>query len=89
MSRLVHIPETINEIEKLIEYKKEQLAWWLDKLNRTRKNALINHRSLQVGVVREQIEILEQALEDAFDEIASGARCDEAQLYMNGTLYDS
>ena len=88
MSTLVHIPETILEIEKAIEYKKEQLAWWLDKLNRSRKNALINHRSLQVGVVREQIKELEQALDDAYDEVASGARYDEARHFeMDGANF--
>ncbi len=61
MSRLVHIPETLSEIEDTIIYKQEQLAWWLDKANRSRKASLRSMRSMQVGVVREQIELLEQA----------------------------
>ena len=61
MSRLVHIPETLNEIEDTITQKTEQLAWWTDKLNRSRKNSLRSMRSLQVDVVREQLVELEQA----------------------------
>ena len=58
---LVHIPETLSEIENDIAHKQEQLAWWLDKLNRSRKPSLISMRSLQVNCIREQIELLEQA----------------------------
>jgi hypothetical protein len=58
---LVYIPETLSEIEADIAYKQEQLAWWLDKLNRSRKPSLISMRSLQVASVRDQIELLEQA----------------------------
>ena len=61
MSRLVHIPETLSEIEDTITQKTEQLAWWTDKLNRSRKPSLISMRSLQVNCVREQLELLEQA----------------------------
>ena len=61
MSRLVHIPETLSEIEDTINYKQEQLAWWLDKLNRSRKNSLRSMRSMQVDIVRRQIALLEQA----------------------------
>ena len=61
MSRLVHIPETLSEIEESITQKTEQLAWWTDKLNRSRKPSLISMRSMQVGVVREQLAELEQA----------------------------
>ena len=61
MSRLVHIPETLSEIEDTIIYKQEQLAWWTDKLNRSRKPSLLHMRSLQVATIREQIEVLEQA----------------------------
>ena len=65
MSRLVHIPETIREIEESINYKQEQLAWWLDKLNRSRKNSLRHMRSMHVDTVRLQIAELEQALHSA------------------------
>ena len=58
----VYIPETISEIEADIAYKNEQLVWWLDKLNRSRKNSLRHMRSMQVDSVREQIELLEDAL---------------------------
>ena len=58
---LVHIPETLSEIENDIASKQDQLAWWLDKLNRSRKPSLISMRSLQVNCVREQLETLEQA----------------------------
>ena len=61
MIRLVHIPETLHEIEESIVQKNEQLVWWLDKLNRSRKNSLRSMRSLQVDVVREQLVELEQA----------------------------
>ena len=61
MSRLVHIPSTLSEIEDSIVQKNEQLVWWLDKLNRSRKNSLISMRSLQVNCIREQIEVLELA----------------------------
>ena len=65
MSRLVHIPETLSEIEDSIVQKNEQLVWWLDKLNRSRKNSLRSMRSLQVDVVREQLVELEQARVEA------------------------
>ena len=61
MSRLVHIPETLSEIEESISQKQADLVWWLDKLNRSRKPSLISMRSMQVGVVREQLAELEQA----------------------------
>ena len=61
MSRLVHIPETLSEIEDTITQKTEQLAWWTDKLNRSRKNSLRHMRSMQVDIVRRQIALLEQA----------------------------
>ena len=61
MIRLVYIPETLSEIEDSIVQKNEQLVWWLDKLNRSRKNSLRSMRSLQVDVVREQLVELEQA----------------------------
>ena len=57
----VHIPETLTEIEADIAYKNEQLVWWLDKLNRSRKNSLRHMRAMQVDSVREQIKLLEQA----------------------------
>ena len=72
----VHIPETINEIEESISQKNEQLNWWLDKLNRSRKNSLRSMRSLQVDVVREQLVELEQAKLEAEDKVADEARCD-------------
>jgi hypothetical protein len=65
MSRLVHIPETLSEIEDTLTQKTEQLAWWTDKLNRSRKPSLISMRSLQVNCIREQLELLEQAKLDA------------------------
>ena len=65
MSRLVHIPSTLSEIEDSIVQKNEQLVWWLDKLNRSRKNSLRSMRSLQVDVVREQLVELEQARVEA------------------------
>jgi len=58
---LVHIPETLSEIEESISQKQADLVWWLDKLNRSRKNSLRHMRAMQVGVVREQIDLLEQA----------------------------
>ena len=61
MSRLVHIPETLSEIEDTITQKTEQLAWWTDKLNRSRKNSLRHMRSMQVDIVRRQIALLEHA----------------------------
>ena len=61
MSKLVHIPNSIPEIQASIQQKVEQLVWWLDKLNRSRKNSLRSMRSLQVDVVREQLVELEQA----------------------------
>ena len=76
MSRLVHISETLNEIEDTITQKTEQLAWWTDKLNRSRKNSLRSMRSLQVDVVREQLVELEQAKLEAEDKVADEARCD-------------
>ena len=76
MSRLVHIPETLSEIEDTITQKTEQLAWWSDKLNRSRKNSLRSMRSLQVDVVREQLVELEQARLEAEDKVADEARCD-------------
>ena len=72
----VHIPETINEIEESISQKNEQLNWWLDKLNRSRKNSLRSMRSLQVDVVREQLVELEQDRLEAEDKVADEARCD-------------
>ena len=76
MSRLVHIPSTLSEIEDTITQKTEQLAWWTDKLNRSRKNSLRSMRSLQVDVVREQLVELEQAKLEAEDKVADEARCD-------------
>ena len=61
MSRLVHIPETLSEIEESITQKTEQLAWWTDKLNRSRKNSLRHMRSMHVDTVRLQLAELEQA----------------------------
>ena len=61
MSRLVFIPNSSEEIKETIVQKNEQLVWWLDKLNRSRKNSLRSMRSLQVDVVREQLVELEQA----------------------------
>ena len=72
----VHIPETINEIEESISQKNEQLNWWLDKLNRSRKNSLRSMRSLQVDVVRWQLVEIEQALLEAEDKVADEAHCD-------------
>ena len=62
MSRLVYIPETLREIEESIAQKQVDLIWWLDKLNRSRKNSLRHMRSMQVDSVRKQIELLEDAL---------------------------
>ena len=61
MSRLVHIPSALSEIEESISQKQADLIWWLDKLNRSRKNSLRSMRSLQVDVVRLQLLELEQA----------------------------
>ena len=61
MSRLVHIPETLSEIEESITQKTEQLAWWTDKLNRSRKNSLRHMRAMHVDTVRLQLAELEQA----------------------------
>jgi len=76
MSRLVHIPQTIHEIEESIAQKNEQLNWWLDKLNRSRKNSLRSMRAMHVAVVREQLVELTEALHDAEDKVADEARCD-------------
>lgn len=65
MSRLVHIPQTIHEIEESIAQKNEQLNWWLDKLNRSRKNSLRSMRAMQVDIVRSQLVELEQAMLEA------------------------
>ena len=78
MSRLVHIPSSIKEIQNSIQQKVEQLAWWLDKLNRSRKNSLRSMRSLQVEVVREQLVILRKALADARDQ----AEIEKAQAFV-------
>ena len=67
MSRLVHIPETLSEIEDTITQKTEQLAWWTDKLNRSRKNSLRHMRSMHVDTVRSQLVELEQARLEAED----------------------
>jgi hypothetical protein len=64
MSRLIHIPETVGEIEEEIVYRKGILAWWTDKYNRGRKPARISEYYGQVKVTSEQIEILENALEE-------------------------
>ena len=61
MSRLVHIPETLSEIEDSIAQKQADLVWWLDKLNRSRKNSLRHMRSMHVETVRLQLAELEQA----------------------------
>ena len=61
MSRLVHIPSTLSEIEESISQKEVDLIWWLDKLNRSRKNSLISMRAMQVDIVRLQLVELEQA----------------------------
>ena len=76
MSRLVFIPDSSEEIQEAIAQKTEQLNWWLDKLNRSRKNSLRSMRSLQVDVVREQLVELEQAKLEAEDKVADEARCD-------------
>jgi len=65
MSRLVHIPETLSEIEDSIVQKNEQLVWWLDKLNRSRKNSLRHMRAMHVDTVRSQLVELEQARVEA------------------------
>jgi len=65
MSRLVHIPETLSEIEDTITQKTEQLAWWTDKLNRSRKNSLRHMRAMHVDTVRSQLVELEQARVEA------------------------
>ena len=80
MSRLVYIPQTINEIEESISQKNEQLNWWLDKLNRSRKNSLISMRAMQVDVVRQQIAELEKAFEKV--------RLDEAVKYLGSLVND-
>ena len=61
MSRLVHIPSTLSEIEDSISQKEADLIWWLDKLNRSRKNSLRSMRAMQVDIVRLQLVELEQA----------------------------
>ena len=78
MSRLVNIPNSIPEIQESIQQKVEQLIWWLDKLNRSRKNSLRSMRSLQVEVVREQLAILRKALEDAREQ----AEIEKAQAFV-------
>ena len=65
MSRLVHIPSTLSEIEESISRKEADLIWWLDKLNRSRKNSLISMRAMQVDIVRLQLVELEQARVEA------------------------
>ena len=76
MSRLVHIPETLSEIEESISQKQADLIWWLDKLNRSRKNSLRHMRSMHVDTVRLQLVELEQAKIEAEDKVADEARCD-------------
>ena len=80
MSRLVFIPDSSEEIQEAIAQKTEQLNWWLDKLNRSRKNSLRSMRSLQVDVVRQQIAELEKAFEKA--------RLDEAVKYLGSLVND-
>ena len=76
MSRLVHIPQTIHEIEESIAQKNEQLNWWLDKLNRSRKNSLRSMRAMHFCGLREPLVELTEALPDAGDKVADEARCD-------------
>ena len=80
MSRLVFIPDSSEEIQEAIAQKTEQLNWWLDKLNRSRKNSLRSMRSLQVDVVRQQIAELEKAFEKV--------RLDEAVKYLGSLVND-
>ena len=76
MSRLVHIPETLHEIEESIAQKQVDLIWWTDKLNRSRKNSLRHMRAMHVDTVRLQLAELEQAKLEAEDKVADEARCD-------------
>ena len=80
MSRLVFIPDSSEEIQEAIVQKNEQLVWWLDKLNRSRKNSLRSMRSLQVDVVRQQIAELEKAFKKV--------RLDEAVKALGSLVND-
>ena len=75
---IVHIPESIPEIQKSIQSKIEQINWWLDKLNRSRKNSLIAMRSQQVAICREQLAELQKALKVA----RTKAEIEKAQAFV-------
>ena len=66
MSRLVHIPETLSEIEDTITQKTEQLAWWTDKLNRSRKNSLRAMRAMHANAIRAELEALKNPSGEVF-----------------------
>jgi hypothetical protein len=54
----MYIPNTPALVDAKISQKKQALAWWKDKLSKSRKQSLRNSRALQVRVIEEELQTL-------------------------------
>ena len=72
------IPNSIPEIQDLIQRKIQDILFWQDKKNRSRKPSLRSMRAMHEQRCREDAETLRKALADAREQ----AKTDRAKAFV-------
>ena len=61
------IPESIPEIKDLIQRKTQDILFWMDKKNQSRKPSLLTMRAMHEQRCRDERKQLEKALDEAIE----------------------
>lgn len=72
------IPNSIPEIQDLMQRKIQDILFWQDKKNRSRKPSLLSMRAMHEQRCRDDLETLRKALADAREQ----AETDKAKAFV-------
>ena len=72
------IPNSITEIKDLLERKTQDIIFWMDKKNRSRKPSLLHMRAMHEQHCRDERKELEKALDKAIEK----ARIEKARTFV-------